>query len=34
MQITQTYVDIVFYDLFGNVLHKWGISKGLDAAEL
>ncbi|XP_075659462.1 purple acid phosphatase 3-like isoform X2 [Castanea sativa] len=34
MQITQTHVDIVFYDVFGNVLHKWGISKGHDAAEL
>lgn len=34
MQITQTHVDIVFYDVFGNVLHKWGISKGLDVAEL
>ncbi|KAM3753348.1 hypothetical protein ACB098_03G087400 [Castanea mollissima] len=26
MQITQTLVDVVFYDVFGNVLHKWGIS--------
>ncbi|KAK4596947.1 hypothetical protein RGQ29_014827 [Quercus rubra] len=34
MQITQTHMHIVFYDVFGNVLHKWGISKGLDAAEL
>ncbi|KAM4119852.1 hypothetical protein ACJW30_03G090900 [Castanea mollissima] len=34
MQITQTHGDIVFYDVFGNVLHKWGISKDLDSAEL
>ncbi|KAM4109017.1 hypothetical protein ACB094_03G089600 [Castanea mollissima] len=34
MQITQTLVDIVFYDVFGNVLHKWGISKDHEAAEL
>ncbi|XP_075656600.1 purple acid phosphatase 3-like isoform X2 [Castanea sativa] len=34
MQITHTHGDIVFYDVFGNVLHKWGISKDLDAAEL
>ncbi|KAK4596949.1 hypothetical protein RGQ29_014828 [Quercus rubra] len=34
MKITQTHVDIVFYDVFGNVLHKWGISKDHDDAEL
>jgi tartrate-resistant acid phosphatase type 5 len=32
VQMTQTTVDIVFYDVFGNVLHKWGMSKDLDAA--
>ena len=34
MKITQTHVDIVFYDVFGNVLHKWGISEDHDNAEL
>lgn len=29
MQITQTQVDIAFYDVLGNVLHKWGTSKDL-----
>ncbi|XP_062172202.1 purple acid phosphatase 3-like [Alnus glutinosa] len=33
MQMTQTNADFVFYDVFGNVLHKWSISKDLDAAE-
>ena len=32
IQMTQTNADIVFYDVFGNVLHKWGISKDLNAA--
>ncbi|GMY18136.1 purple acid phosphatase 8-like isoform X1 [Fagus crenata] len=32
IQMTQTNADIVVYDVFGNVLHKWGISKDLDAA--
>ncbi|KAM0961043.1 hypothetical protein ACFX13_020794 [Malus domestica] len=27
VQITQTELDIAFYDVFGNVLHKWGTSK-------
>ncbi|KAA8532417.1 hypothetical protein F0562_032453 [Nyssa sinensis] len=27
MQITQTDVDIKFYDIFGNVLHKWTATK-------
>lgn len=29
MKITQTQVDIAFYDVFGNVLHKWTTSKHL-----
>ncbi|GAV59393.1 Metallophos domain-containing protein [Cephalotus follicularis] len=29
VQITQTEVDIKFYDIMGNVLHKWSISKQL-----
>ncbi|KAM3753345.1 hypothetical protein ACB098_03G087100 [Castanea mollissima] len=29
MQITQTHVDIVFYDVFGNALHKWGFLQRL-----
>jgi hypothetical protein len=33
MQMTQTNADFVFYDVFGNVLHKWSMSKDLDAAE-
>ncbi|PON35200.1 Acid phosphatase, type [Parasponia andersonii] len=28
-KITQSQVDIVFYDVFGNVLHKWATSKQL-----
>ncbi|XP_041013969.1 purple acid phosphatase 3-like isoform X2 [Juglans microcarpa x Juglans regia] len=32
LQMTPTNADIVFYDVFGNVLHKWSISKDLDAA--
>ncbi|XP_015868030.3 purple acid phosphatase 3-like [Ziziphus jujuba] len=27
MQITHTQIDIAFYDIFGQVLHKWGTSK-------
>lgn len=27
VQITPSQVDIAFYDVFGNVLHKWGTSK-------
>lgn len=33
MQITQSEVHIVFYDVFGNALHKWSTSKSLYAAE-
>ncbi|PRQ40982.1 putative Acid phosphatase [Rosa chinensis] len=29
VQITPSQVDIAFYDVFGNVLHKWGTSKDL-----
>lgn len=29
VQITQTQVDIAFYDVLGNVLHKWDTSKDL-----
>ncbi|EXC05037.1 Purple acid phosphatase 3 [Morus notabilis] len=29
MEITQTQVDIAFYDVFGRVLHKWATSKQL-----
>ncbi|KAK4790185.1 hypothetical protein SAY86_017489 [Trapa natans] len=29
VQMTETQVDIAFYDIFGNVLHKWGTSKPL-----
>lgn len=25
--MTETRVDIAFYDIFGNVLHKWAASK-------
>ncbi|KAK9276424.1 hypothetical protein L1049_005957 [Liquidambar formosana] len=27
VQITETEVDIAFYDVFGSVMHKWGVSK-------
>ncbi|KAI3445077.1 hypothetical protein Pfo_001742 [Paulownia fortunei] len=27
MQITQSEIDINFYDIFGNILHKWSASK-------
>ncbi|XLT89055.1 hypothetical protein HN873_010808 [Arachis hypogaea] len=27
LQLTQTQLDIAFYDVFGNVLHKWSTSK-------
>lgn len=30
-EITRTEVNIVFYDVCGHVLHKWGISKQLDS---
>ncbi|KAJ0037549.1 hypothetical protein Pint_22497 [Pistacia integerrima] len=29
VQITRTQIDIIFYDIFGNVLHKWSTSKQL-----
>ncbi|XP_047170170.1 purple acid phosphatase 8-like isoform X1 [Vigna umbellata] len=29
VQLTQTEIDIVFYDVFGHVLHKWNTSKQL-----
>lgn len=29
MKITQTQVDIAFFDVFGRVLHKWATSKPL-----
>ncbi|KAI4313652.1 hypothetical protein L6164_026611 [Bauhinia variegata] len=32
VQITETKVDLVFYDVEGNVLHKWSITKDLNAA--
>ncbi|KAF3432056.1 hypothetical protein FNV43_RR26795 [Rhamnella rubrinervis] len=32
MQITPTQLDIAFYDVFGQVLHKWGTSKKLYSA--
>lgn len=32
MKITQSNADIAFYDIFGNILHKWSISKELDEA--
>nr|AFK35320.1 unknown [Lotus japonicus] len=31
VKITQTQVDIAFYDVFGNVLHKWNTSKQLSS---
>ncbi|OMO60826.1 hypothetical protein CCACVL1_23856 [Corchorus capsularis] len=29
VQMTQTELDVIFYDVFGNVLHKWSTSKQL-----
>ncbi|TKY59770.1 Purple acid phosphatase 8 [Spatholobus suberectus] len=29
VKVTETEIDIVFYDVFGNVLHKWNTSKQL-----
>ncbi|GAB4835905.1 Purple acid phosphatase 8 [Ancistrocladus abbreviatus] len=29
LQITKTELDVKFYDVFGNVLHKWSTSKAL-----
>jgi len=27
MEVTETQVDVMFYDIFGNVLHKWSSAK-------
>ena len=27
VQVTETQVDIAFYDVYGNVLHKWSTYK-------
>jgi len=32
MQITETNIEVVFYDIFGNILHKWVASKPSSAA--
>jgi len=32
VQITEMNVDVVFYHVFGKVLHRWSISKELKAA--
>ncbi|KAI4357446.1 hypothetical protein L6164_001394 [Bauhinia variegata] len=32
MQITETRADVIFYDVYGNVLHKWTITKDLSTA--
>ncbi|RDX60961.1 Purple acid phosphatase 8, partial [Mucuna pruriens] len=32
MQITNSNADIIFYDVFGNILHTWSISKDRDLA--
>lgn len=32
VQITPTEVDVAFYDIFGNVMHKWSTSKQLYSA--
>ncbi|CAK9174771.1 unnamed protein product [Ilex paraguariensis] len=32
MHITQTEVEVVFYDIFGSVMHKWSTFKSLDSA--
>ncbi|KAB1205986.1 Purple acid phosphatase 3 [Morella rubra] len=32
LQMTDTNAHIVFYDVYGNVLHEWSISNHLDAA--
>ncbi|XVF43466.1 hypothetical protein PTKIN_Ptkin02bG0042100 [Pterospermum kingtungense] len=32
VQVTQTEVDVKFYDVFGNVLHQWSTSKQLSSA--
>lgn len=30
VQITASQVDVAFYDVFGEVLHKWSTSKELN----
>ncbi|KAK6931686.1 Calcineurin-like phosphoesterase domain, ApaH type [Dillenia turbinata] len=32
VQMTEAHVDFAFYDLFGNVLHKWTVNKELHPA--
>ncbi|RRT80168.1 hypothetical protein B296_00021913 [Ensete ventricosum] len=32
LQLTRTAADIAFYDVFGRVLHEWGVSKHLHPA--
>ncbi|XP_044488475.1 purple acid phosphatase 8-like [Mangifera indica] len=32
VQITETQIDVIFYDIFGNVLHKWSTTKILDSS--
>jgi len=32
VQITESNAHIVFYDVFGKVLHRWNITKDLKAA--
>lgn len=32
LQLTRTAADIVFYDVFGHVLHEWSASKHLHPA--
>lgn len=34
VQITQTEVDVVFYDVSGEVLHKWSRTKQISSAVL
>ncbi|KAF5945621.1 hypothetical protein HYC85_015849 [Camellia sinensis] len=33
LQITLNEIDVVFYDIIGNVLHKWSVTKQVYAAE-
>lgn len=32
VQITETQIDVIFYDIFGNVLHKWSTTEILDSS--
>lgn len=32
VKVTETEIDIVFYDVYGHVLHKWNTSKQLHAS--